>query len=348
MADAYRHPAKGALVMDLRKEKDFLLCRGWPVFATLILSAPLVLKSEYLLHVLVLIALYTVLAESLNVVVGFTGQFSLGHAGFWAIGSYVGALLMIKLGFSFAAACLLAMAASFLIGILLGLPAMRLKGDYLCIVTLGFGEIVRIMATNMKITRGPMGLPGIPSPEIGGFVFETEASMYYLCWATALLTIFAVSRMRESKFGRALMAVRDDELAAASLGINLTYYKVLAFGIGGMFAGLAGALYASWTTFISPDVFQFTDSANIFCMIILGGLGTISGPVIGAFLLAGLPEALRQFAEFRLIALGLFMIILMIYRPGGIMGSYDIIAGSGGAKRRRTRKGTADHALRDN
>lgn len=327
-------------------ESVFLRRWGWPIFAFLILSAPLALKSEYLLHVLVLIALYTILAESLNVVVGFTGQFSLGHAGFWAIGSYVGALLMIKLGLSFMAACLLAMAASFLVGILLGLPAMRLKGDYLCIVTLGFGEIVRIMATNMKITRGPMGLPGIPSPEIGGFLFETEISMYYLCWVAALVTVFVASQIKESKFGRALMAVRDDELAAASLGINLTYYKVFAFGIGGMFAGLAGALYASWTTFISPDVFQFTDSANIFCMIILGGLGTIAGPVIGAFVLAGLPEALRQFAEFRLIALGLFMIILMIYRPGGIVGSYDIIAGAGNTKKRRARKEAAGNAAR--
>ncbi len=330
------------------KERFFLHRWGWPIFTLLILLAPLVLGSEYLLHVLVLIALYTILSESLNVVVGFTGQFSLGHAGFWAVGSYIGALLMIKLGLSFMTACLLAMGASFLIGILLGLPAMRLKGDYLCIVTLGFGEIVRIMATNMKITRGPMGLPGIPSPEIGGFVFETEASMYYLCWIAALVTIFVASQMKESKFGRALMAVRDDELAAASLGINLTYYKVLAFGIGGMFAGLAGALYASWTTFISPDVFQFTDSANIFCMIILGGLGTIAGPVIGAFVLAGLPEALRQFAEFRLIALGLFMIILMIYRPGGIMGSYDIIAVPKSTKKRRVRKGAMGDAARDN
>jgi branched-chain amino acid transport system permease protein len=212
---------------------------------------------------------------------------------------------------------------------------MRLKGDYLCIVTLGFGEIVKIFATNLEITRGPMGVPGIPVPEIVGFSLDSERSMYYLCWACAFITVYISGRMLHSRFGRALMSVRDDELAAVSLGVNMTYYKVQAFGIGGMFAALAGAIYASWTTFISPDVFQFSDSANIFCMMILGGLGTIAGPVIGAFLLAGLPEILRQFAEFRLIVLGLLMIILMIYRPGGILGSYDT---AGSLKKARRRK----------
>lgn len=305
--------------------KDRLGKFGWPLFAAAILALPLLLENDYLLHVLVLIALYAVLAESLNVVVGLTGQFSLGHAGFWAVGAYVSALLMIRLGLSFWSACLISMAGSFVVGVFLGLPAMRLKGDYLCIVTLGFGEIVRILATNLKITRGPMGLPGIPFVRIGSFEFATETSMYYLCWGAVFLTAYVVSAMRRSKFGRALMAVRDDELGAAALGVNTTYYKVLSFGIGGMFAGLAGALYASWTTFISPDVFQFSDSANIFCMMILGGLGTIAGPILGAFLLAGLPEVLRQFAEFRLILMGLVMILLMIYRPGGILGSYDTV-----------------------
>ncbi|MDR1884655.1 MAG: branched-chain amino acid ABC transporter permease [Synergistaceae bacterium] len=306
-----------------------------PVFVLLLAAAPFFIGNDYMLHVLVLIALYSILAESLNVIVGFTGQFSLGHAGFWAIGAYVSALLMIRLGMSFWSAAVVSMAAGYVMGVLLGLPAMRLKGDYLCIVTLGFGEIVRIFATNLEVTRGPMGIPGIPMPEIGGFSFDSERSMYYLCWASALATMYVAAKMRHSRFGRALMSVRDDELAAASLGVNMTYYKVHAFGLGGMFAALAGALYASWTTFISPDVFQFSDSANIFCMMILGGLGTIAGPVLGAFLLAGLPEVLRQFAEFRLIALGLLMIILMIYRPGGILGSYDTV---GAVKKVRRRK----------
>jgi len=307
----------------------------WLAFAAAIAVTPLFIENDYVLHVLVLIALYGILSESLNVVVGFTGQFSLGHAGFWAVGAYVSALLMLRLGLSFWPACAISMIAGYLTGIMLGLPAMRLKGDYLCIVTLGFGEIVRIFALNMEVTRGPMGLPGIPMPEIGGFAFDSEKSMYYLCWAAAFITMYVAARIRHSKFGRALMSIRDDELAALSLGVNMTYYKVQAFGIGGMFASLAGALYASWTTFISPDVFQFSDSANIFCMMILGGLGTIAGPILGAFLLAGLPEVLRQFAEFRLILLGLLMIILMIYRPGGVLGSYDTV---GALKKVRRRK----------
>ncbi|MDR1966269.1 MAG: branched-chain amino acid ABC transporter permease [Synergistaceae bacterium] len=311
----------------------------WPAFAVAIAVAPALGGSDYMLHVLVLIGLYVILAESLNIVVGFTGQFSLGHAGFWAVGSYVSALLLIRLGLSFWTATLISMAAGYLMGIVLGLPAMRLKGDYLCIVTLGFGEIVRVFATNLEVTRGPMGLPGIPVPEIAGFSFDSEKSMYYLSWACALATIYVAAKMRHSRFGRALMSVRDDELAAVSLGVNMTYYKVQAFGLGGMFAALAGALYASWATFISPDVFQFSDSANIFCMMILGGLGTIAGPVLGAFLLAGLPEVLRQFAEFRLIILGLLMIVLMIYRPGGILGSYDTAGVSVKARRRKTNKG---------
>ncbi|MDR1915565.1 MAG: branched-chain amino acid ABC transporter permease [Synergistaceae bacterium] len=307
---------------------------SWPLFVAALVVAPVFISNDYMLHVLVLIGLYAILAESLNIVVGFTGQFSLGHAGFWAVGAYVSAILMIRLGLSFWTASVMSMLAGYFTGVLLGLPAMRLKGDYLCIVTLGFGEIVRIFATNLEVTRGPMGIPGIPTPQIGGFSFDSELSMYYLCWACAVVTMYIAARMRHSRFGRALMSVRDDELAAVSLGVNMTYYKVQAFGIGGMFAALAGSLYASWTTFISPDVFQFSDSANIFCMMILGGLGTIAGPVLGAFLLAGLPEVLRQFAEFRLIVLGLLMIILMIYRPGGILGSYDT-AGSTRQVRRR-------------
>ncbi|MDR1509386.1 MAG: branched-chain amino acid ABC transporter permease [Synergistaceae bacterium] len=311
----------------------------WLLFFAAISAIPFFTSNDYFLHVLVLIAIYSVLSESLNVIVGFTGQFSLGHAGFWAIGSYVAALMMIKSGTPFWIACLASMTACFVVGVLLGLPAMRLKGDYLCIVTLGFGEIVRICATNMQITRGPMGLPGIPLPEFAGFVFETERSMYYLCWAVAAVAIYVVSRVGKSNFGRALMAVRDDELAAAALGVNVTYYKVMAFGIGGTLAGLAGALYASWTTFISPDVFQFSDSSNIFCMMILGGLGTTAGPIIGAFVLAGLPELLRGFAEFRLIILGLMMILLMIYRPGGLIGSYDTVGIQTKVKRRKIERG---------
>jgi branched-chain amino acid transport system permease protein len=311
---------------------------GWPLFVLIVILLPQFAASDYVVHVLVLIALYTILAESLNVLVGFTGQFSLGHAGFWAVGAYIAALLMLRGGLSFWAASAVSMAVGYLAGSLLGIPSMRLKGDYLCIVTLGFGEIVRILAMNLEVTRGPMGLPGIPSPEIGGFVFDTEKSMYYLCWAAAFLTIYAAARMRHTKFGRALMSVRDDELAAVSLGVNIAYYKVHAFGISGMFAGVAGALYASWTTFISPDVFQFSDSANIFCMMILGGLGTIAGPALGAFILAGLPELLRGSAEFRLMILGLLMVIMMIYRPGGILGSYDTVGGVKNIRRHRIKK----------
>jgi len=297
-------------------------------FILVILLLPFFVHSQYVLHVLVLIGLYVTLAQSLNVVVGYNGQFSLGHAGFWAIGAYVSALLMLRLGASFWVASMAAACFSFVVGVLLGLPAMRLKGDYLCIVTLGFGEIVRLVLTNSDTARGPMGLPGIPSPTLFGKVLDTEAAMYYLSWVIAGLTIFFVARMLNGRLGRAVMAVRDDEVAATSLGINPTYYKVIAFGIGGFFAGLAGAFYASWTSFISPDVFQFTDSANIFCMIILGGLGSLVGPVIGAFLLAGLPEVLRGFAEFRLIFLGVLMVLFMVYRPGGIVGSYEATQGT--------------------
>lgn len=309
---------------------SILKSRTLTLFSILvILVLPLFVHSQYALHVLVLIGLYVTLSQSLNVVVGYNGQFSLGHAGFWAVGAYVSALLMLRLGASFWTASIAAACFSFFVGVLLGLPAMRLQGDYLCIVTLGFGEIVRLILTNSETTRGPMGLPGIPGPVLFGKALDTEVAMYYLSWLIAGITIFFVARMVKGRFGRAVMAVRDDETAAASLGINPTYYKVTAFGIGGFFAGLAGAFYASWTSFISPDVFQFTDSANIFCMIILGGLGTLVGPVIGAFLLAGLPELLRSFAEFRLIFLGVLMVLFMVYRPGGIVGSYEATQGSG-------------------
>lgn len=294
------------------------------VFALLI---PLVYRQSYFIHVLVLLTVWIILSESLNFITGFAGQLALGHAAFVTIGGYAGALLMLDYGWPFWTALIIGGATAFFSGLILGLMSLRLRGDYLGMVTMGFGEIIRIVAINAdSITRGPMGLPGVPRPIIFGQAFSGEIPFFLLGLALVVFTHFAIERMLFSRFGRACLAIRDDEAAAGAMGIETYKYKVLAFCISSGFAGLAGVFYASWTSFFSPDAFQLTDSIMMSVMITLGGIGSLLGPIPGAIIIGALPELLRPFttgpniSDLRLAGVGLLMVLLLIVRPQGLAG----------------------------
>jgi len=285
---------------------------------------------EYLLHILVIAGIYIILTLSLNLIVGYTGLPALGHAAFSCIGAYTSSLLALNFGLSpwiglFIGACIAALS-----GIIIGYPAVRLKGDYLALATFGLGVIIYSIAKNwISLTRGPMGLPGIPGFSV--FSFQLSEIWSYLLMVTVfvLITTYVINRLVNSPFGRVLRSIREDEIASESLGKNTIKYKLLVFIIGAFFAGIGGSLYAHYITFIDPSSFTVTESITILLMVIFGGMGSISGSIAGAIILVFLPELLRFLgmpssiaAPLRQIIYGLLLVILMLRRPQGIMGDY--------------------------
>jgi branched-chain amino acid transport system permease protein len=296
-----------------------------PVVARYLLAAALLifplLVKDYLLDVAVLSGIYVILALGLNVVVGFTGLLNLGFVAFYAVGAYMYALLNVKLGLGFWQALPLCLGFTTLSGFVLAIPALRLRGDYLAIVTLGFGEIVRLVLNNWdSLTGGPNGVPGIAPPSFFGTSLGQLNRYYYVVLAAAVLTSVAVNRVRLSKLGRAWIAIREDEIGASSMGINAMRYKLYSFAFGSFWAGLAGTLFAAKMRFVSPESFTFMESVLILCMVILGGLGSIGGVIIGSVILVALPEVLREVQSYRMLALGVGLILMMVFRPQGLFG----------------------------
>lgn len=288
--------------------------------AVILALVPLFVRNDYMLHILITIAVYGILVLGLEIILGQAGLFSLGHAAFYGMGAYTSALLVLRLGFPLWLSAIGAVITSGLFGAALGFPVLRLRGDYLAIATLGFGEIFRLILVNWdSLTHGPMGLPGIPRPEFFGQPFD-RPMYYYLIVSFFIVSLLAAYRISQSFLGRAFRAIRDDEDAAEFMGIDITKYKILAFAVGGVFAGLAGSFYAHYITFISPDTFVYQDSATLLAMVFLGGVGTVIGPVVGAVFLVLVPEALRFLVEWRMLVVGLLMVVMMIYRPQGILG----------------------------
>lgn len=289
--------------------------------AVFVALAPFIITADYLIHILISVLMYVILTLSLNLVTGYAGQFSIGHAAFYGIGAYVAALLMLNQGVSFWLAMLASGVITAVFGFILGLPALRLQGDYLGIVTLGFGEIVRLIFMNwVSVTRGPMGLPGIPAPTIGSYEFASKTPYYYLILALTVLTLFVMHRVTTSRYGLSLMTVREDEIAASAVGINTTRAKLTAFIVGAFFAGIVGAFFAVYLSFISPDSFMYADSITILSMVVLGGMGNIVGSVLGALVLVVAPEMLRFLVDYRMILYGLMMVAVMIFKPEGFWG----------------------------
>jgi branched-chain amino acid transport system permease protein len=293
-----------------------------PLLTIIFAGLPLMVK-DYYLDILVISGIYMLLAFGLNVIVGFTGLLNLGFAAFYAIGAYSYALLNTRLGLGFWEALPLSTAITACAGFLLAVPALRLRGDYLAIVTLGFGEITRLVLNNWdSLTHGPNGISGIAPPSLFGISLGRLQYFYYLVLAVVLVSIIVIRRVEGSRIGRAWLAIRENEIAAASMGINTTRYKLYAFSFGSLWAGVAGALFASKMQFVSPESFTFMESVLILSMVIIGGLGNTYGAVLGALILVLLPEALRGIESYRMLILGAALVALMIFRPQGLLGGY--------------------------
>lgn len=286
----------------------------------LVLVFPL-FAGDYFLDVAILAGIYIILALGLNVVVGFTGLLNLGFVAFYAIGAYAYALLNVKFGIGFWQSLPLCLALTTFSGFVLSVPALRLRGDYLAIVTLGFGEIVRLILNNWdSLTNGPNGMTGISPPYLFGISLGGLNRYYYLILLAVILTYIVINRVRASKIGRAWIAIREDEIGASSTGINTLRYKLYSFAFGAFWAGASGAFFAAKMRFVSPESFTFMESVLVLCMVILGGIGSIAGVIIGAVILVVLPEVLREVQSYRMLALGAGLIIMMIFRPQGLFG----------------------------
>jgi branched-chain amino acid transport system permease protein len=284
------------------------------------------LIGAYNYQIVILAGINIILAVSLNLINGVTGQFSIGHAGFYAIGGYTSAALAVYAGPSIRGALaflpsvgqdtvllllglFVAAAAAGLAGLAVGIPSLRLRGDYLAIVTLGFGEIIRVFILNIDAIGGSRGFSGIP-----------QLSNLFWVYLLVLVTIFTVRNVIRSSYGRAFISIRDDEIAAEAMGVDTTRHKVLSFVISSMFAGMAGSLFGHFTMYLHPNSFLFTTSFYLIIMIVVGGLGSIEGAILGAVLVTVALEVFRGFGAFRLVNFAILLVLIMIYRPQGLVG----------------------------
>jgi branched-chain amino acid transport system permease protein len=311
----------------------------WGLGVVLVLTAVNVVLprmiNPYIAQLIILCGINIILAVSLNLINGFTGQFSIGHAGFMAIGAYGSAMFTLHVGLRWATglagaglpepvaqgtpllvALMLGGLLAAVAGYLVGLPSLRLRGDYLAIVTLGFGEIIRVLILNVDAVGGARGLPGIP-----GWV-----NFFWVGLGVAGVILLS-RHLAASTHGRALFAIRDDEVAAEALGVDTTSYKVLAFVLGAFFAGIAGGLFAHFLSYLNPNSFTFIKSIEVIAMVVLGGMGSISGATLAAIVLTLLPEVLRPVKDYRMVIYSLMLIVLMITRPQGLLGSRELSLG---------------------
>jgi branched-chain amino acid transport system permease protein len=282
---------------------------------------PMIIRNEvYFIHMLNMVGIYSLLAIGLNLVLGYCGQFSVGQAGFFAIGAYTSALLSVEANFSFWLALPISGIAAGLAGLIVG-PVLRLRGIFLGMSTLAFGEITRLIITNwVSLTNGPNGIMDIPPPQIGPFSFSTETSFYYLILVIVVINYIVGLRMVNSRFGRAMKAIRDNPDAAEVMGVWAARYKIETWIVAAFFAGIAGSLAAHLNAYISPDEFTFWTSVNLIFMLIVGGMGTLGGSIVGAFVIVCLPEFFRVFAEYRMIIYPFAVILILIFVPEGLYG----------------------------
>lgn len=269
--------------------------------------------SNYYKRIIILTCINVILAVSLNLITGFTGQLCLGHAGFMAIGAYTAAVLAAKFQMPFAVNIIAAGILAGLAALLIGIPTLKLTGDYFAITTLGFCEIIRIIITNIDYLGGPRGMTGIP--------IKTNFTAVFFIMAAVIIVI---RNIIHSAQGRAMISIKENEIASESMGINTRKYKILSFVIAGVIAGVAGGLYSQYVNFIDPKSFNFMKSIDIVIFVVVGGMGSISGSVLSASILTFLPESLRALQNFRLIVYPLILIVLMIFRPEGLLGTKEI------------------------
>lgn len=306
--------------MPLRYLINVLLIAACFIIISALISTGVI--SKYYSKIIMLVGVNIILAVSLNIATGYLGQLPLGHAGFMAIGAYASAIFTSRTGFEspagFWISLLVAGVVAGIFGIIIGIPALRLKGDYLAIITLGFGEIIRVVLLNIDsilgfdFTYGASGLKGIYK--------GTDFTTVFLC---VVITCLIIHNMMKSKHGRAILSIRENEIAAEACGVNTTYYKTMAFTVSAFFAGVAGGLYSGYIGILKPDTFDFMKSIEILVMVVLGGMGSMLGSVISASVLTLLPELLRDLSEYRMVVYSLVLVIVMIFKPSGLMGRYD-------------------------
>jgi branched-chain amino acid transport system permease protein len=295
-------------------------------------AVPYVVTNGYLFHLLIMAVIWSILATSLNLVLGYTGLLSLAHGAFFGLGAYTSALLVTKAGWNFWASVPPAMAVAAFVGAMLGILTLRLAGHYFAISTLSFGIVVSLILEKWDdLTEGPRGISSIPAPTpislfgLGQVQFESNVAKYYLAVATLGICLVFVWRLVHSPIGRALEAIRQNELLASCLGVDLVFYKLLAFAISAAMAGLAGVLYSVYITYINPADAGLWNGFYAVMYIVIGGMGTFWGPMIGALFLVTLPEFLRMFQDYRLLLLGILLILTITFLPDGIMGGAKVL-----------------------
>jgi branched-chain amino acid transport system permease protein len=313
---------------------------GWlktVLIIVFLIALPWTISDQYFLHLLIMAGIYVILTSSWNLLMGYAGLLNLGHAAFYGVGAYTSALLALKLGLSPWAGVICGGLLAAASGFLLGIPSLRLSGPYLAITTIGFAEILQMVAMNwVSLTRGSLGLYGIPpftpikiSP---GFRidFSSEHNVYYVVLFAVCITIFCLRRLTRSEFGLTLKALREDEIAAESIGADTNRYKLTVFTVSAFFAGVAGALFAHYQGLVSPDTLSLSETFNILTMTVVGGLGTLTGPIVGALLLTFLSEGLRYIEDLvkfdvRMVIYGFLLILTMLFMRNGIVGLFSTI-----------------------
>jgi branched-chain amino acid transport system permease protein len=307
----------------LLKQKDIL---AFGALAVIIIILPLFVESKYYFIVLNVIGLNTIVVVGLNLLIGFAGQISLGHAAFYGLGSYFSGILTVNYGFPLWPAMLVGMLATGAVAYLIGYPSLKLRGHYLVMATLGFGIIINILMGELEqFTGGHDGLMGIPPLTMGGLTFDNDLKNFYLIWTFVFLFMLAARNLLNSRVGRALRAISGSEVAANSLGVNTADYKVKVFVLSAMFASISGSLYAHYITFISPSSYDFYYSIQVVTMVIVGGMGSLWGSLLGAGVLTCISEALHVAKQYHIIAYGVFLCLVLVFLPEGIlMGIYHL------------------------
>ncbi|MGD9324896.1 MAG: branched-chain amino acid ABC transporter permease [Desulfobacterales bacterium] len=290
----------------------------------LLAIVPAVVTNLYHIQVMIFIGIYTILALSLNLLNGYVGLLSIGHAAFYGVGAYASAKLVMSLGLPFPLAMLGAGTVAGIIGYLIAKPTLRLSGIYMTLATLGFNMIFFMILQNwMSFTNGPLGIMDIPPPNIFGYEIETRVQYYYLILFLVLLTVVSMHRLMTCRFGRALVSIRENELAAEAMGVHTTRYKIQAFVLAAFYAGIAGSFYAHFVKYISPDSFYIYESFILLAMLAFGGQGNLIGPVVGAAVLIIIPEVFRFLQEYRMLVYGGVLITMMLVRRQGLLGGRD-------------------------
>jgi branched-chain amino acid transport system permease protein len=287
------------------------------------IGLPFVLVDDpYLLSITNFIIIYSILCLGLNLILGYAGLLSLGHAAFYGLGGYATAILMTRYGFAFLPSLVISGLLALVFGFILGLPTRKVRGDYFCLLTLAFGEIFRLVTQAwIGFTGGAMGIVGIPIPQVFGWEIKTELDFYFLGIALLGFTYVTLLMLTESKFGRAFVAIREDELAASVMGINTPIYKILTFCIGSFYAGLAGSYLAVYQTTVTPSNFRLEESCLMIIMVIVGGMGRLEATFPGVAMMAIAIEFFRPIAEYRLLLIGMIMILVLLFRPQGLLGA---------------------------